>query len=125
MVDFMKYTAEQATLLQKVFRHKVVHLAMPQAIIAYNSKMVGWKYYHQNRKEHLKLNRFPSTKVLEVTPSLKLSYDYEFVLGIKDFQEDIVNSVVGKGGYVNAVKSESVLQRRFETAVTQMFNPRG
>jgi hypothetical protein len=44
-----------------------------------------------------------------VTPSLKLSYDYEFVLGIKDFQEDIVNSVIGKGGYIDAVKSNPAL----------------
>lgn len=123
MVDFMKYTTDQATLLQKIFRHKVVHLAVSFPVIEYKSMMIGWKYFHHNPAKHLKLNKFPSTRVLKVTPSLNLNYDYEFVLGIKDFQEDIVNSVVSSGGYVTAVKSSTALQRNFETAVTQMYDP--
>jgi hypothetical protein len=123
MIDVMHYTVDQATLLQKIFRHKIVHLAMPLAVIEYDSKNIGWKYYHQNRAEHLSLKKFPATKTLQVTPLLSIDYDYEFVLGIKDFQEDIVNSVVNRGGYLDLVRSTNALQNSFETAATQMYDP--
>jgi hypothetical protein len=123
MVDVMGYTPDQAKLLQKIFRHKVVHLAMPFAVIKYDSKYIGWKYYHKNRTDHLKLKKLPTTRSYRPTSLLILKFDYQFVLGIKDFEEDIVNSVIGKSGYLNLVKSSKTLQRNFETALTQIYDP--
>jgi hypothetical protein len=62
MMDFMKYSDVQATLLQKIFRHKVIHLATPKAVIEHDSKRIGWRYHHHSKPDHLKLNRFATTQ---------------------------------------------------------------
>lgn len=124
MVDFMHYTKDQAEILQRIFRHKIVHLAMPKAVINYNSMNIGWKYYHENKAEHLRLEKFLTTQILKVPPSsLEISYDYEFRLGIKDFQIDIANSVVNPKGYLDALKGDSALQQKFEKALIEMYDP--
>jgi len=127
MVDMMQYTGDQASILQKVFRHKIIHLAMPKAVIEYQGKMIGWKYYHQNRKEHLKLAKFPATQHFTIDtrqgPILTLDYDYEFSIGIKDLQEDTANSVLGKNGYFAALNKETNLQTNFEKALKEMYDP--
>jgi hypothetical protein len=38
MQRFMHYTEEQARLLQSLFRHKIVHLAQPKAVVEDNSQ---------------------------------------------------------------------------------------
>jgi hypothetical protein len=124
MIDFMHYTQDQAEILQLVFRHKIVHLAMPKAVISFKSMTIAWKYYHENRIEHLRLVKFPTTQVLAVIPSsLSISYDYEFRLGIKDLQVDIANSVVNPRGYLDVLKGNPSLQQKFEKALVEMYDP--
>lgn len=127
MVGMMQYTIDQASVLQKIFRHKIIHLAMPKAVIEYQGMLIGWKYYHQSRKEHLKLTKFPTTQHFAIDtrqgPILTLDYDYEFSIGIKNLQEDIANSVVGRPGYFDALSSSTTLQTNFEKALKEMYDP--
>ena len=127
MVDMMRYSNDQAMMLQRIFRHKVIHLATPKSVIEYNGMLIGWRYNHRNRAEHLKLTKFPTTQHFTISTRqgsiLTQGYDYEFTIGIKDLQEDIVNSVVGSVGYFAALKSRSYLQENFESGLKDIYNP--
>lgn len=62
MQQFMHCTAEQVRLLQTIFRHKLVHLASPKAVIEDNGGMISWTYYHDNSQGHLKLRTLPQPR---------------------------------------------------------------
>lgn len=124
MVDLMRYTNEQATLLQKIFRHKIVHLAMPKHVIEYHSKSIGWQYVHDDRTQHLKLTKFQRPMTVPVTTLWEIRYEYQFSLSIKHLLKDICNSVVRpRIGYLAILKTESNLQANFEKAFVEIHDP--
>jgi len=124
MIDFMNYTDEHATLLQRIFRHKIVHLAMPKSVIEHKSKSIGWQYVHNDPKEHLKLIKLQQRKTLSVTGSLSIKYEYLFSLSIKHFANDIINSAVkSSNGYLARLKNDPILQANFEKALVQIYDP--
>lgn len=124
MVDFMKYTDEQSSLLQKIFRHKIVHLAMPKHVIEYKSKSIGWKYIHDDQTAHLKLTKFQQPRTVPVTGLWKIRYEYQFTLSIKDLLKDICNSVVRpRDGYLAVLRKDSNLQANFEKALVEIYDP--
>lgn len=51
MTGVMKYPEYESTLLQDQFRHKIVHLAQPQAVIfdIKNNRMIGWMLHNKYR----------------------------------------------------------------------------
>lgn len=51
---FMNYSADQAELLQKLYRHKLVHLAQPKTAVAHSGKMVTWCHEHVLRRDREK-----------------------------------------------------------------------
>ena len=54
MIDFMEYNEEQSTLLQCIFRHKLVHLTEHLlSVIEHKSRLIAWKYNHYNIINHL------------------------------------------------------------------------
>jgi hypothetical protein len=78
MRQFMNYTADQATLLQGLFRHKLVHLAQPRAVISFNGKSVSWHYWHDDASHHLNLVTLPAARTVAVASGLSLAIEQEF-----------------------------------------------
>ena len=110
MTGVMKYPEEIARLLQKIFRHKLVHLAQPLPITKYNGKKYLWWECHEiKRNVHLKIE---STDKHE---------EYIFRISIGAFVEDIIDSVWGPDGYFNQLlKNTGNLQQNFEKAHKQI-----
>jgi hypothetical protein len=59
MQKFMKtngtlYTAYEVELLQKIYRHKVVHLAQPKPLIEIGTDRITWRYDDEDLSSHLK-----------------------------------------------------------------------
>jgi len=50
----MKYNSDDVELILKMYRHKIVHLAMPKPIIEHNRKYLSWKLHDENSNNHLK-----------------------------------------------------------------------
>lgn len=44
MKTFMHYSDGQVTALQQLFRHKLVHLAEPKAVVKIGGNLTGWAY---------------------------------------------------------------------------------
>jgi len=124
MQRFMNYTEEQTRLLQSLFRHKIVHLAQPKAVIEDNSRLISWRYWHQCQEYHLKLMKLPQGSKIEVASGWDIPCDYEFNVSISHLVSDIRHSVENPNGYLASLQKESDLQDCFEKAITQIFDPR-
>ena len=105
MIDFMNYPADEVDLLQKVFRHKLVHLSLPHPRIKMKGKYYIWAVCHDNPSIHL-----------QVRPAQK-SNEVHFHISIQTLVKDITDSVSGSDGYLNRLeKNENCLQEKFNTA---------
>jgi len=107
MTGIMKYPEETAELLQKVFRHKLVHLAQPNPIIKYNGKQYSWWECHESQRQlHLKIE-----------PVNNKNNIFVFRIIIWNFVEDIIDSVWGANGYFyQLLKNTGNMQENFMKA---------
>jgi hypothetical protein len=125
MKRFMGYSAEQVTLIQGLFRHKIVHLAVPRPVLENKSRAIGWRYYHKHEGLHLTLKRFKKPRYLRVSDSKKIEYNYWFTVGIKNLAIDIEDSVKRyKTGYLAMLSTTKSLQSNFERAYQQIYDSR-
>lgn len=112
MKDFMKYPALEAKLIQKVFRHKLVHLAQPMPIAKYDKKKYAWRYIHNDRNAHLRILNQPSGDI------------YHFQVSIWSLVEDIVESALGPNGYMEQLSKDtsegSELRKSFKNAYAEI-----
>lgn len=121
---FMHYTDEHVRLLQTIFRHKLVHLASPKAVIEDSGRLIGWTYHHDNGQYHLKLSRLPQTRSVAIgSPSWTVDFDYEFEISIAHIVRDIRDSVYGPKGYLEALRTSADVQDCFSKAVEEIYNP--
>lgn len=69
---------EQSTLLQCIFRHKLVHLTEPLlSVIEHKSRLIAWKYNHYNIVNH----------VIFVPANTTNNEDSLLLIGIFNFDE--------------------------------------
>jgi len=123
MQRFMNYTEEQSRLLQSLFRHKIVHLAQPKAVIEDNSRLICWRYWHESQEHHLKLVKLSQGSKVQVTSSWEISCDYEFNISISHLVKDIRDSIESPNGYLTSLQKIPDLQDRFEKAIAQIYDP--
>jgi hypothetical protein len=84
MIDFMEYNEEQSTLLQCIFRHKLVHLTEPLlSVIEHKSRLIAWKYNHYNIINHLLFVPANSTNnKIQLTANWDIQFDEIFEINI-------------------------------------------
>jgi len=120
---FMHYSAEQCDLLWGIFRHKIVHLAQPSPVKLFKGKKTTWRYWHDDGGHHLKL--VPLVPPVQEARTSGLSFEAEqrFEISIRHLVADVVDSVHAPGGYLHTLASDTDLQGKFTTAVTQIYEP--
>jgi hypothetical protein len=122
MQRFMNYTSEQTNLLQSLFRHKLVHLAQPKAVIKKGSKYISWYSYKENPEKHLVLEELAEEQTLPITSSRTIKYNCVFHVGVLDFVKDIRTSVEKATGYLTLLETTPDIQDKFEQAITQIYD---
>jgi hypothetical protein len=121
MRDVMEYTDEEVDLLQRLFRHKLVHLAQPAPVVAMDDgRHVSWRYRHEPDPRHLQISRL-SPGVAVQAPTWQVPADHEFCLSISMFADEIGASVPQR--YLPRLEGEAVLQDRFARAIGQIYDP--
>ena len=122
MEDLMGYSSENALLLQKIFRHKLVHLAQPNPITVFNKKRIGWYYEHDKPEIHLKFMRLEHTEKFHLSLIKTIEYDHVFCISIMDLVRDIRKSVEKPNdGYLNLLENSIDLQKNYDNAISQIF----
>jgi hypothetical protein len=124
MVRFMGYTELESTLLQCIFRHKLIHLAEPLlSVIEYKSRRIAWQYNHYNMVNHLIFVPATSTNnKIQITPSWNIEFDEIFEISILGLAEDVIKSVYKDGGYLQNLEKDNTLQCHFKNAIEDMHN---
>jgi hypothetical protein len=52
MKDFLKYPPDKLRLLQKIYRHKILHLSRPKSAMEYNNQIIAWKHDENDPSKH-------------------------------------------------------------------------
>lgn len=126
MKDIMNYTEDQCILLQKIFRHKLVHLAGPNSVFEYKGDIMTWHYAHDIPERHLLLKGLPAHVNGFISPEntkIKHKATHYFWISIKSLVEDITQSVLNSSGYFSKLSSDPTLRKKFDDAVHDMFSP--
>jgi hypothetical protein len=124
MMDFMGYNEEQSTLLQCIFRHKLVHLAEPLlSVIEYKSRLIAWKYNHYNTVNHLIfVPAITTNNKTQITANWEVQFDEIFEISILGLTKDIINSVYKTSGYIESLQKDNALQSHFENAIKDIHS---
>jgi hypothetical protein len=121
-----KYTYEQVTLLQEIFRHKIVHLAQPKLVVYNKNRYIHWRYEYPETNNHLKMELIPRTQIKTILTPIPIFYDHIFTISITKLLSDIENSVIRQpDGYMSRLKDNyKNLQSKFDDAVEQIYDPK-
>jgi hypothetical protein len=121
MQRFMRYTQDQTNLLQQLFRHKLVHLAQPRAVLRHDGDCVSWKYWHDRSNDHLVMKKLDSPTEVQLTWDWKVRVTHQFGVAIDQFKSDVIESVRRPNGYLHSLEGDAGLQDRFEKAIAEVF----
>lgn len=122
MRRFMHYSDDHCVLLMDIFRHKIVHLAQPNAVTLFKNSRTSWGYWHDDLQHHLKLTPLTPLLQVTVTSALQISIDQRFEISIRHFVDDIIDSVHTPGGYLHSLASDADIQVNFVKAITDIYN---
>jgi hypothetical protein len=123
MQRFMNYTEEQSNLFTNIFRHKLVHLAQPRPVILHKNSIMAWTYHHDNKNKHLLLEKAPPDTRIQVKTGWEINVDQIFNLGILQLKDDVFDSVVKHGGYLDNFETDTHLQNMFGKAIEEIYQP--
>jgi hypothetical protein len=123
MRKFMKYNLMQTTLLQQVYRHKLVHLAQPK-LVEYKGRVVAWEVDHGPAPQHLRMIGYSPPREIRVLPAIVYKVEHTFVVSIRDLVADIKKSVFGTGYYLDQLTINPRLQQNFARALRHIYDPR-
>ena len=122
MKDFLKYQPDKLRLLQKIYRHKIVHLSQPKPAMQYNNQIIAWKHDENDPSKHLTIDPTPGTGY--IYGKVKIQCDGLYIVSIWALKDDIKGSVLRSGdGYLAKLSTDVQLQTKFTDAVNQIFVP--
>lgn len=122
MEKYLNYPKDKVCLLQKMYRHKIVHLSQPKGAILYNKKIIAWKRDEDLKSRHLTIDSAPGDVDIP-GGSRKINCDAQYIVSILKLKDDIKNSVVRRGGYMEDLRNNTALRSKFVTAINQIFDP--
>lgn len=113
---YFSYSEDQRDLLLSMYRHKLVHLFQPGNVIEYKHHTYSWRIHHSEQSMHLKI--WPSTKLINPAPSVRIKLDYIFSISIQDLMNEMITS---SSKYLTDLETNPDLQTKFEKAIEQIF----
>ena len=124
MKDMMGYTQDDCHLLQKIFRHKLVHLAGPNSVFKYNQDKITWHYARDLPERHLQLKSLlQGIYIHPENTRIKHKVSHQFWMSLEKLVEDITQSVQNPNGYFSKLKADPTLREKLDDAVWDMFSP--
>jgi hypothetical protein len=123
MEKYMNYPEDKRRLLQKIYRHKIVHLSQPKFAMLYNKQIIAWKHEEGVTSRHLTIDPTPGYVNIPGR-SCKIYCNAQYIISIVTLKDDIKNSVErSPGGYMEDLRNNTDLQSKFVTAINQIFDP--
>src|SRR5947199_5810788 len=95
MKDFLNYPSDKLHLLQKIYRHKIVHSSQPKSAMSYNNQIIAWKHDEEDPSKHLTIDLTPGTG--DIYGKAKIQCDGLYIVSIWVLKNDIKSSVLRSG----------------------------
>src|SRR6188472_2702655 len=123
MENYLNYPKEKAQLLQKMYRHKIIHLSQPKPAVLYDKQIIAWRHDESEPLKHLTID--PTSGDFDLPGRLgRIHCDAQYIISIRALRDDIKNSVVRpKSGYLDDLRNNTDLQNKFVTAINQIYDP--
>jgi hypothetical protein len=122
MKKYFDRTDEKLRLLQKMYRHKIVHLSQPKPAMLYNGELLAWEHNEDNPSKHLTIEH--SEGDIDIFGISKIHCQGKFIVSIRILKDDIKRSVIkSPGGYLADLKNNEELQSKFVTTINQIYDP--
>jgi hypothetical protein len=123
METYLDIPKDKVRLLQKIYRHKLVHLSQPKFAMLHDKQILAWKHDEDIPEKHLTIDPI-SGDILLPTDIGKIHCDAQYIVGISALKDDIKDSVLrSPGGYLEDLRNNSDLQIKFVTAINQIYDP--
>jgi len=120
---YMIYPEDKRRLLQKIYRHKIVHLSQPKFAMLHNKQIIAWKQEEGVISRHLTIDPTPGYVNIPGR-SGKIYCNAQYIISIVTLKDDIKDSVKrSPGGYMEDLRNHTDLQSNFVTAINQIFDP--
>jgi hypothetical protein len=119
MEDYLNYSRDKLRLLQKIYRHKIVHLSQPKFAMLHNKQIIAWRHDERIRSRHLTIEQKPGDAAV-LGSFGKIHCDAQYIVSIKALKDDIKSSVTR---YLGDLKNNADLQSKFVTAINQIYDP--
>ena len=120
MEDYLDYDPGIAMLMQKIFRHKLVHLSQPDPGMIYNGQILFWEANERDPSKHLTLDDQKHQLFYRGNPYPV----FKFILSVRRLTNEIKDSVIRHpNGYLVNLTKEQNLQKNFNRAINQIFDP--
>jgi hypothetical protein len=101
MEDYLNYPRDKLRLLQKIYRHKIIHSSQPKFAMLYNKQIIAI--------------------AVSILGSFGKIHCYaQYIVSIKALKDDIKSSVTR---YLRDLKNNADLQSKFVTAINQIYDP--
>ena len=127
MTDLMRYSTQNANLIQRIFGQSVANIVQPIPVIfeKQSERYISWKLLHnyEDKNRHLELAKLKSKRIDSSGPN-KLAYDHVFYVSLPQLLKDILNSIYKKRiGYLHLLRSDGSVRKNFRTALSQICEP--
>jgi hypothetical protein len=91
----LPYTGYEIKLLQKIYRHKIAHLAQPKPLVEIGTDKITCRYDDENLSNHLKVETMPTPQpITAFTLPYPMDFNKIFVISILKLAHDIEDSVL-------------------------------
>jgi hypothetical protein len=120
MECYMDYSPGIPMLMQKIFRHKLVHLSQPCPGMIYNGQILFWEANDRDPSKHNTLENLNHQLFYQGN-----SYSvFQFILSVRSLTKDIKDSVIRlPNGYLDDLAKDQNLRKNFNRAINQIFDP--
>ena len=56
MEKYLNHPKDKAQLLQRIYRHKIIHLSQPKPTVLYNKQIIAWRHAENEPSKHLAID---------------------------------------------------------------------
>lgn len=98
-------------------------MAQPRGLYSFKGKTVAWQYDHEDTPSHLILQDLTPPQEFYIKNGWSVKIEQVFTLGITQFVQDIRDSVLRHGGYLDRIDTDPDILGKFRKAIEETYTP--
>ncbi|ALI37218.1 hypothetical protein NMY3_03031 [Candidatus Nitrosocosmicus oleophilus] len=120
-LQFLGYEYDSIEIIWQMFRHKTIHVSMPETVFEFDNRRISWELNDDNKANHLQIlpRSITESGIIPIgNTRINLEYDHKFVIHIETLSNDIIKSM---HKYLDALEKDKALLGKFKAAVHEIY----